>query len=200
MDSDRREPTIVTEDLRHFFNHLLVEAAEQQGTAISPHAIHYVTDLLVAFQNTARLFVQQGVRVPVLADMLSDALDADFHRRVTILRQLGDTSLMVSGFFPEALQRRAVDLTYYKKMGEIAYSHLGALSEEINIFDELSEQFISLSEMINGVSEATLTKDLTLQKLLEQYMTTGSERSFERLRQQGVIPLRPYRKGFQFDY
>lgn len=200
LDQNPRDPTIFTGDLRQYFNHLLLQAAEQQRSSFSHHALNYVTELLVEFQDTARLFVQRDVRVPVLADMLNDALDADFHRRVTILRQMGDTSLMVSGFFPEALSKRAVDITYYQKMGEIAYSHLGTLSDDVNIYDELSERFIALSALINDVSEATLTRDITTEKLLDQYMTTGSDRSLERLKRQGVIPIRSAKKGTKLEF
>lgn len=200
MGQDPRDPAIVAGDLRQFFNNLLLETAEHQRSTVSPHALNYVTELLVEFQDTARLFVQRDVRVPVLADMLHDALDADFHRRVTLLRQMGDTSLMVSGFFPEALSKRAVNLNYYRKMGEIAYSHLGALSDDINIYDELSERFIALSELINEVSEVTIAQNITIQKLLEHYQSTGSDRALDRLRRQGVVPLRSAKKDTKIEF
>lgn len=188
-----RDMSIAEGNLRIFFSELLHQAVENQRASVSPHALHYVTELLVAFQETARLFVQQGVRVPVLADMLHDALEADYHRRVTILRQLGDTSLMVSGYFPEALSRRSVDLRYYRKMGEIAYSHLSSMSNNANVFDELSDRFINLSDILNEVSDKIYQKNYTIMKLLELYTSSGSERVFEDLKRQGVIPL--HRKG-----
>lgn len=190
MDNGPRNPTIIEGNLRQFFDKLLVEAAENQNVRLSPFVLDYVTELLVTFHETARLFIQKGVRVPVLADMLSDAMEADFHRRITILRQLGDTSLMVSGFFPEALSRRCMDLEYYQRMGEIAYSHLGSLSEEVNIFDELSQRFFKLSDLIHEISEQTHGKDYSFLKLIEFYMNTGSDRVFKELKKNGIIPLR----------
>lgn len=186
---------IANGNLHEFFNSLLIEVAEQRKFNISPSLTHYVTDLLVAFHDTATLFAQEGVRVPVLADMLAEALEADYHRRVSILRQMGDTSLMVSGFFPEALSRRALDLNYYQRMGEIAYSHLGSITVEINVFDELSERFMNLSKLLNEISEQIHAKNYPVSKLLEFYTATGSEYVLEQLKLQGVIPLAVKKRG-----
>jgi hypothetical protein len=194
LDRGPRDTSIVEGNLHEFFGSLLVEAVENQKAKISPIILNYLTELLVSFQEATLLFVQKGVRVPVLADMLQDALEADLHRRVTILRQMGDTSLMVSGYFPEALTRRAVDLSYYQKMGEIAYYHLGALSDQQNIFQELSDRFVQLSDLLNEVSEQTQPKDLSVIKLLADYSQTGSDRIFEKLKKQGVIPLHSPKK------
>jgi len=176
-------------NLRDFFHGLICEAASDQRFDVSVHAKAYVTEVLVTFHETAKLFAQNGVRVPVLADMLQDALEADFYKRVNLLKQMGDTSLMVSGYFPEALSRRAVDLDYYRKMGEIAYSQVGALIDQQSIFDELSEQFFSLSRLVAKVSEVTTRKNISLTRLMELYRRTGSDLAFEKLKLQGVIPI-----------
>lgn len=190
-DSSRDSSTLIEGNLRNFFRGMILDAAENQRADLNPAIVQYVTEVLVAFHDTARLFVQQGVRIPVLADMLSDALEADFYRRVVLLRQMGDTSLMVSGYFPEALARRAIDLSYYRNMGELAYSQLGSLTQDSPVFDTLSEKFVILSELISEVSEATLKRDQSILKLLELYTKTGSDKALYKLKQSGVIPLRP---------
>jgi hypothetical protein len=186
---------IVDGDLHGFFNSLLIETAENRKVIISPNVTNYVTDLLVAFHETASLFAQEGVRVPVLTDMLTEALEADYRRRITIFRQMGDTSLMVSGFFPEALSRRALDINYYQKMGEIAYSHLGSLTVEVNVFDELSQRFMKLSELLNEIADSIHAKNYPVSKLLEFYTNTGSEHVLEQLKKQGIIPITVKKKN-----
>ncbi len=189
-DSSRDSSPIFDASLRDFFHGMILDAEENQHARLSTPIIHYVTEVLVAFHETARLFAQQGVRIPVLADMLSDALEADFYRRVVLLRQMGDTSLMVSGYFPEALSRRAIDLTYYRQMGELAYSQLGSLTQDNSVFEGLSEQFFTLSQLISEVSESTLKRDQSVLKLLDLYSKTGSDRALDKLKQNGVIPIR----------
>jgi len=195
--TNHQSSSIADGNLQEFFNERLLKAAQNQSYSISPLALTYITSVFVAFHETARFFAQKGVRIPVLADMLGEALDADFYRRVTILRQLGDTSLMVSGYFPEALSsRRCVDLQYYQKMGEIAYSHLSELSENVNVFEELSGRFNKMSNLINEVAENLGGRDYSILKLIELYVNTGSERIFEKLKESGIFPLRPNKDDF----
>lgn len=182
-------------DLRAFFGRALKNAAQNQKMDIPQEVFGYVVELLVQFHETANLFVQEGVRVPVLADMLMEALEADFHKRVSLLRHMGDTSLMVTGYFPEALSRRCVDFNYYQSMGETAYSHLGALTDDLNIFDKLSERFLKVSELINEVSEMTLQRHDSVNRLLDAYIQLGSERAYRKLKEKGLYPFKARKKG-----
>lgn len=196
---DEETPSAIVEgNLRDFFHDLILEAASHHRASVSPPAMAYITDVLFKFHETAHLFDQQGVRIPVLADMLSLAMEADFYRRISLLQQMGDTSLMVSSYFPEALARRCVDVSYYQRMGEIAYSQLGSLTEEDSVFEELSEQFVDLSRLISHVAETTSPKSYSVVKLIDLYMKTGSHGMLDQLKSQGVIPLRrnPGRKPF----
>jgi hypothetical protein len=189
------DKTITDADLHEFFGRMVSDVALKQRGSVSEHALSYVINLLVGFHETAKLFVQEGQGVPVLAHMMGEALEADTYRRASILRQLGDTSLLVSGYFPEAVSRRGVDLKYYKKMGVTAYSHLDSLSQDINVFCELSEKFSHLSFLINEVSEKTHARNSSLLNLLEHYMQTRSEHSLEKLKSRGVIPLKSKKKN-----
>lgn len=181
--------SILDADIRTFFRTHLFSAAENQQVAISTYALGYVTEMLVGFHETARFFVQKEGRVPILVDFMSEALEADYHRRITIFRQLGDTSLMLSGYFPQSVTKRGMSLSYYQKMGEVAYSQLSSLSQSMNVFVELSERFQPLSSLINEVSEQTLLQNESLLKLLDYYRSTGSERILEKLKAKGILPI-----------
>lgn len=176
-------------DLKQFFGGLLSEAADRAKLQVSPLALDYVSSLLYQFHETAKLFIQKGVRLPVLSDMLAEALEADLYRRVTLLRQLGDTSLMVSGYFPEALQKKLINRSYYFQMGGIAYSHLSDLTEDQNIFDELSESFVKLADLITEVSTSIKIDRLSISELLEFYANSGSETALKKLKSAGIVPL-----------
>jgi len=183
--------TIVGGDLKAYFGDLLKFAAENQRLQLSPLLHLYVTDLLAAFTESSHLFFQKEARIPILADILQEAIEADMHRRITLMKQLGDVALMVSGYFPESVSRRPVDLDYYHRMGEIAYSEVGSVMDEKNVFAELSADFVKVSDLINEVSEATQSRDLSILKLIDFYMQTGSHRAFEKLKKEGILPLRP---------
>ncbi len=182
--------SVESRGLKLFFETHLSEAVTRTQIEVSPLALDYVSTLLSQFHETTKLFVQRGVRLPVLSDLLAEALEADLYRRVILLRQLGDTSLMVSGFFPEAVLKRTLNLTYFYEMGGIAYSHLSGLTEAQNVYDELSESFVKLAKLITEVSNHFRLDQLSVYELLEFYAQSGSEGALDRLKRAGVVPLK----------
>lgn len=192
MTEQDLKASLVTANLKQFFGDLLLEAADRSKADVSPLALNYVASVLVQFHETARLFMQKGVKLPVLSDMLSEALEADLYRRVTLLRQLGDTSLMVSGYFPEAVRRRTMNLSYYYQMGGTAYSRLSDLTESENVFDELSGGFVRLAELISEVSASLKVDHLSISQLLDFYANSRSETALKKLRDVGVVPIKAH--------
>ena len=93
--------------------------------------------------------------------------------------------------FGECLSRSVVDVDYYIEMGGRAYDALGDVAArrgvERSLWDELSEKFSQLVEVLNEVAERTLfNSDMGLVRLCEKWMKTGSARVGVMLREQGV--------------
>jgi len=93
--------------------------------------------------------------------------------------------------FGECLNRRAVDVDYYIEMGGRAYDALGDVAARRGVarslWDELSEKFSQLVEVLNEVAERTLlNSDTGLVRLYEKWMKTGNARVALLLREQGV--------------
>src|SRR5207248_9007076 len=89
------------------------------------------------------------------------------------------------------LNRSVVDVDYYIEMGGRAYDALGEVAArrgvERSLWDELSEKFSQLVEVLNEVAERTLlNSDTGLVRLYEKWMKTGSARVGVMLREQGV--------------
>jgi hypothetical protein len=121
---------------------------------------------------------------------LAEAIEADLYRRVSLLRQLGDTSLMVGGFFSEAVRSRPVGLSYYHQMGETAYAQLGQISESNNVFDELSSTFVSLTEVLNQIFNSIRYEGMSVESLLDEYQKEESEILLKKLKELGVVPIK----------
>lgn len=196
MSFENSKLSIESKGLKFFFEAHLSQAVSRTNIEVSPLALDYVSSVLAQFHETAKLFVQNGVRLPVLSDLLAKALEADLYRRIVLLRQLGDTSLMVSGFFPEAVSKRTLNLSYFYEMGGIAYSHLSGLTDSQNIYDELSESFVKLAHLITEVSNHFKLDQLSTHELLELYAESGSETALERLKRAGIVPLKTPGKDF----
>ena len=196
-------PILSSESIREFFQDLLAKAIENQRAQVQPFTELYLVNLLHEFLMSEALYVQSddgSWQQKPLAFLLKEALEEPGPSRMHLLRRLGDTSLFVSGFFPDSLARRSnlVDVDYYILMGGRAYDAVGVLAarharNEKTVWDELSEKFRLLVDLLNEVSERTLAStNAGLVRLYERWMKTGSHRLATLLVKQGVVP----RKGF----
>jgi hypothetical protein len=106
------------------------------------------------------------------------------------LKQVGDASLFISGFFSDSLRRSLVDVDYYVSLGGYAYGSLVASDDSLSpIFAELSEKFVSFVDVLSDVSARTsLTNDTDLLRLYEKWARTGSRRNGDLLAERGIVP------------
>jgi hypothetical protein len=192
-------PILSSQSIREFFRDLLHRAIENQHAQVQPFTELYLANLLHEYLNSEALFVQGedgSWQQKPLAFLLKEALEEQGPARVQMLRRLGDTSLFVSGFFPDSLSRRSslVDVDYYIAMGGRAYDAVGATAPAgRDLWDELSSRFRMLVDLLNEVSERTLAStDRGLVRLYERWMKTGSDRLAGMLTARGVST----RKGF----
>ena len=194
-------PILSSQSIREFFRDLLARAIENQRARVQPFTELYIVNLLHEFLMAEALYVQApdgSWQQKPLAFLLKEALEEEGPARVQMLRRLGDTSLFVSGFFPDSLARRSsmVDVDYYIAMGGRAYDAVARHAFERTLWNELSEKFRLLVDLLNEVSERTLAStNAGLVRLYERWMKTRSERLAGLLAQQGVLPSLP-RKGF----
>lgn len=167
-----------------FFSAHVGRACGREGVLATPGARSYLVGLLAGY--TQHLIDDQP-----LALRMKGALDAaaPAERRAR-LREIGDTSLFVSGFFAERLERGAVGVDYYIGMGECAYGTLASGTSDPTraVFGELAERFAGFVRVLHAISE-TCHPDRSpadLVKLYERWRRTGSRWARARLAALGV--------------
>jgi hypothetical protein len=191
-------PILTSQSLRDFFRDLLTRAIENQRASVQPFTELYLVNLLNEFLASEALYVQAedgSWQQKPLAFLLKEALEEAGPSRVRLLKRLGDTSLFISGFFPDSLARRSslVDVDYYIAMGGRAYDAVARHASESSLWEELSDKFRLLVDILNEVSERTLaSSESGLLRLYERWLKTGSDRLANALVRQGLVP----RKGF----
>ncbi|MFL5393740.1 MAG: hypothetical protein ACJ79G_12950 [Myxococcales bacterium] len=192
---DGSRKVLFAASVHDFFRQIISLALENQRASVQQATELYLANLLGAFVQTESLLEREDdgtLHQRSLALLLKDALDAEETvQRARMLRRLGDTSLFVSGMFGECLNRGAVDVDYYIEMGGRAYDALGDVAvrrgAEPSLWNELSEKFSKLVEVLNEVAERTLlNSDTGLVRLYEKWMKTGNARVGVLLREQGV--------------
>ena len=177
----------LNDSLESFFHAHIDRALRQEGVSVDPMTEHYLVLLLAGF-------AAQPIDDKPLALRMLQACDLAPRQRRTQLRDIGDTSLYVSGFWAESLQRRLVDVDHYIGMGETAYGELarstppGARDPFGSVFGELADNFARFTRVLSTISETVAVdsgpKDIL--RLYERWKRTGSTWARNRLAKLGV--------------
>lgn len=167
-----------------FFHEVVTEALERRSLQVSPSAEHYLVTLLGDFAH-------QGISDEPLSLKLAAASEPA--ERVRALKEVGDTSLYVTGFFSNSLSRKLVDADYYINLGGAAYRELAhrlhASRGARAVYEELAAKFPSFVEVLGEISRQVNFAGTDVGKLYEQWLETRSEWIERRLRALGMLSL-----------
>jgi hypothetical protein len=185
------EPLVHAQSPLEFFKEHVEAACERQKLFPQPLTSYYIVSLLGEFTYVSKSRAAEAmVSNEPLAIRFARALQSGGSHQRAGLREVGDVSLFVSGFFSDSLRRSLVDVDYYVSLGGYAYGSLGATSDALSpIFSELAEKFTSFVDVLSEVSErAALTSDKDLLRLYEKWVRTGSRRNGDLLAENGIVP------------
>lgn len=180
-----------------YFQGAVTGAVATLRLEISEHAQHYIVQLLGHFITTENFVPTdtQGKPADTLAEQLAIALEqVKAEQRAQRLRQLGDYSLYVAGFFSDSFSRKLVDVDYYIGMGGAAYENVARLEEKKNraaVFLELARKFPKFVEMLSLISEETGFNPESHRDLLRVYdlwLKTGAKKFANQLVKAGINP------------
>ena len=183
------EPIVRNESPVEYFRELVESAMQRQRLAAREITSYYLVNLLTSFVHFDRSS-SAGEDQP-LGVRFVRALQEDGARQRDELRQVGDRSLFISGFFADSLTRSLVDVDYYIQLGEYAYGSLARQDEGTlgEVFDELSANFTAFVDVLGEVSDQTaLASNADLLRLYEKWVRTRSRRSGDLLAARGIVP------------
>jgi hypothetical protein len=169
-----------------YFKQLVDDALVHQRITAGELTSFYVVQLLTTFLQ--RPVNDDG---EPLALQLARAMEAGGAQQRSSLKQVGDVSLFVSGFFSDSLRRKLVDCDYYAAIGGCAYSALSRYETDAlsPAFAELAEKFGDFADVLCEVSERTsCASNADLLRVYEKWLKTGSRHSGKLLAERGVVP------------
>src|SRR5688572_9764131 len=172
-----------------YFRELVESAMHHQRLAAGELTSFYLVNLLAGFVHFDRSPV--AAEEEPLGVRFVKALQEGGVRQRDGLRQVGDQSLFVSGFFADSLNRSLVDIDYYMQLGEYAYGSLARQGDDTfgDVFDELAAKFPAFVDVLGEVSERTaLASNSDLLRLYEKWLRTKSRRSGDLLAARGIVP------------
>ena len=169
-----------------YFKELVDRALTHQGVATQELTSYYVVQLLARFLQQPESYDDGPLSV-----RLVQALESGGMRQRASLKQIGDLSLFIAGFFSESLNRKMVDVDYYATIGGRAYHALSRVETDTfsPVFAELGSKFVDFVDVLSEVSERTsCATNVDLLRLYEKWIKTGSRRSGQLLVERGVVP------------
>ncbi|HET9621447.1 MAG TPA: hypothetical protein VFP84_08785 [Kofleriaceae bacterium] len=170
-----------------FFHEVVTDALSAVDLDASEPAGWYLVGLLGEF-TTARLSDEP------LGLKLAAASHQPGHR-VQTLKEVGDTSLYVAGFFAESLNRSLIDVDYYVGLGQNAYSQLarslGARRSLSEVYEELAAKFPQFVDVLAAVRKrvtlAELNASSDIGRLYDIWLRTRDAWVEQKLKDAGVI-------------
>jgi hypothetical protein len=174
-----------------YFKELVESAVSRQQLRANELTTYYLVDLLCRFMRPDQRIPFGDDHGEPLALRLGRALESGGLEQRARLRNLGDFSLFMSGFFSDSFRRRVVDVDYYVSMGEYAYASLSRREADAfgEVFSELARKFVPYMDVLSDVSEHSGVRSSTdVLRLYEKWLRTGSPRDGQRLADRGILP------------
>jgi hypothetical protein len=127
--------------------HALVNEAQASSCLLlSENTESYLVFLLMRFSQGSQL-----IESVIALDFL-ESMHKPRQQQVSLLRDVGDKSLLFCGLFPGMAARRHVSLDYFAGMGQAAYLTVGELYEsQSGLYFQLSKQFLNLQQILRAM-------------------------------------------------
>ncbi len=168
-----------------FFHEVVTDALEAVHLDAAETTEWYLVSLLGEF-------AQARITDEPLVMKLAGSAAAEPAERFKQLKEVGDTSLYVSGFFAESLGHKLVDVDYYVGLGSRAYAELagqigtsnGSLTD---VYRELSEKFPRFVDVLGEVRRRCDFAGADVVSLYEQWLRTRDAWVEKKLKALGVL-------------
>lgn len=192
-----RASSIIVLNPGEYFQGAVAGAVASLKLEVSEHAQVYLVQLLGHYIKTENFYPvdAEGKPADTLTLQLAAALEEESaEARAKRLRQLGDFSLYVAGFFSDSFKRKLIDVDYYIGMGGAAYENVARLEDKkskAQLFLELAKKFPVFVDILSQISEETGFNSDNHQDLLRKYdlwAKTGSDRLAKQLAKAGIVP------------
>jgi hypothetical protein len=165
-----------------FFHEVVTEALDRQGVEASEPTEWYLVSLLGEFAHSR---ITDDALALKLADQHAEASE-----RVKNLKQVGDTSLYVTGFFADSLERKIVGVDYYMGIGATAYRELSRRltnSTVAEVYDELSGGFPQFVDVLAEVRRNVDFGGDDVGRLYHEWLRTRADWVERRLAHLGLV-------------
>ncbi len=128
---------------------LVYEAQANTQLVLTENTESYLVFLLMRFSQTTQLMES------VIAMDFLEAMNVSGRRRLELLQDVGDKSLLLCGLFPGIANKRRVGLEYFSDIGQSAYLTVSELhdSQFADLYLQLSDQFRTMQHVLQAMRQ-----------------------------------------------
>ena len=188
-----QSPIIQGDSLTEVIRERVKEVLTTKSVSTSEMTEFYLVSLLNDFHSTEKMANREisPLSEEPLALFIMQTADGKEQRRMRRLREIGDGSLVMVGFFSERIRRGALDTTYVSWMGGTAYRSLAAALGRNSLltetYEELSEKFSDVAAALSLIAPWNRPNSYgELLKLYERCQQTGDQGLRALLEEQGL--------------
>lgn len=154
---------ILEASLQTFFFDQLESVNQKSQIQLPKETIYYSSLVMDKFGHSNQYFevVDGRVREKVLGVKLLEAGHLSAVEQKRELKDIGDTALILCGFFSESINdKKLLDIKYYREVGQVAYQRLDSLVPSFYdveyFYKGLSSQFDLLTNLMQIVQRTHL--------------------------------------------
>lgn len=150
---------ILENSLQVFFYDLLIEANKKSMRPLPNEIIFYSSLVMDQFGSSQRYFevVDGKIREKILGIKLLESSQLPKDKQKTVIKDVGETALLLCGYFADSLNKKIIDTKYYNEIGVLAYSRLNSFIPKAydtpNFFSKMSKHFHQVTNLIGLISE-----------------------------------------------
>lgn len=155
--TDERTSIILETSLQSFFYDELQSVNRKSSSPLPNETIFYSSLVMDKFIHAKEYFevVEGKVREKTLGLKLLETHHLESRKRKVALQDIGDTALMLCGYFSDSVNEKIVDVKYYHDVGMSAYGQLNSLVTSFYdvqyFYKKLATQFNMLTRLIQIV-------------------------------------------------
>jgi hypothetical protein len=151
---------ITAESLQPYFYKSLSELNRKSLCPLPEEVLFYSSDVLNRYTLSSNYFEESEgkLREKTLGVKLLEAEKYSPEEKVEFYREIGDTTMVLCGFFSSSIKEKLVDRRYYLKIAQTAYqnlnSHIPTCFNIPSFYKVLATSFENITSLVSVLSES----------------------------------------------
>lgn len=151
---------VLENSLQVFFYDLLQEYNRKSQRPLPSEILYYASLVMDNLGSSEKYFeeVEGKVKEKVLGLKLLESYQLPREKQKTVVKDIGETALVLCGYFSESLNKKIIDTKYYNEIGIRAYGVLDSYVPKAfntpNFFGKVAKHFVDVTQLITLISES----------------------------------------------